>query len=122
MFSNSDFDLPVDVSFLGKKEDEQEEKREEDISHEMQKVEELLKGFLEDKPTSGIFSKPVSLSSVSEIVPLGELHIPEDEMKSIVEEVVETKNRVFIREIEELIDKKVEKAIEKWLKKAFKGT
>lgn len=122
MFSNSDFDLPVDVSFLDKKEDEQEEKREEDISHEMQKVEELLKSFLEDKPTSGIFSKPVSLSSVSEIVPLGELHIPEDEMKSIVEEVMEAKNRVFVREIEELIDKKVEKAIEKWLKKAFRGT
>ena len=122
MFSNSDFDLPVDASFLGKKEDEQEEKREEDISHEMEKVEELLKGFLEDKPTSGIFSKPVSLSSVPVIVPLGEMSVPEDEMKSIVEEVVETKNRVFIREIEKLIDKKVEKAIEKWLKKAFRGT
>lgn len=122
MFSNSDFDLSVDAGFLNKKEDEQEEKREEDVLYEMEKAGELLKGFLEDKPTSGIFSKPVSLSSVPMIVPLGELHIPEDEMKSIVEEVVETKNRVFVREIDKLIDKKVEKAIEKWLKKAFKGT
>jgi len=115
LFSDDDFDLPVD--FLS----EEEEKREEDVLDEMEKAGELLKGFLEDRSTSGMFSKPVSLSSVPMIVPLGELHIPEEKMKSIVEEVVETKNRAFIEEMEKIIDKKIEKAVERWLRRAFRG-
>jgi hypothetical protein len=99
-----------------------EKEKKEDILYEMNEAGELLKGFLEEKPTSSIFSKSISLSSVPVIVPLGELSVPEDEMRSIVEEVVETKTKKLVKEIEELIDKKVEKAIEKWLKRALAGT
>lgn len=116
MFLDYDFNLPCGVDLPNKEEEK------EDLLYEMNEAVELLKGFLEEKPTSSIFSKSVSLSSVPMIVPLGELSIPEDEMRSIVEEVVEAKTKKLVKEIEELVDRKIEKAIEKWLKRAFKDT